>query len=231
LVSSSPSFVPSADSPPSSSSSSSSTPHHQYLNHDHQPLILSPAWIASLIPNDPAKMAEVYRETRVYRDEPSDDDERYRSTTVRRYKVNPGRYERSVVEVDDHDDRRSRYSGRPAADLLEIDRRSAVPDRPRSAFEPYGDRDRERDRYYEREFEREREPDRSRVSVFESREVDRDRDWDKRSRHSHAHSHHHHHHHDDDEIRVEKKFEERYEDPHGHEVERYRKETEYYTQA
>ncbi|KAI9162970.1 hypothetical protein HJFPF1_04565 [Paramyrothecium foliicola] len=174
-------------------------------------------------------MADVYRETRVYRDEGSDDDDRYRSTTVRRYKVNPGRYERSVVEVDD--DRRSRYSGytgRPAGELLEVDRRSAVPDRPRSAFEPYDDRS--RSVYYEREVEREspREPARSRVSVYD-READRD--WDKHSRHSHGHHHHHHHRHDSDEIRVEKRVEERFEDPHGHEVERYRKETEYYTQA
>jgi hypothetical protein len=164
-------------------------------------------------------MADIYRETRVYRDEGSDDEDRYKSTTVRRYKVNSGRYDRSVVEVDEEP--RSRYSGRPSGELLELDRRSAAPDRPRSAFEPHASRS----MYYERdEYPRE---DRSRVSVYESR--DSDRDWDKRSRHDHHH--HHHHRHDSDEIRVEKRVEERYEDPHGVEVERYRKETEYYTQA
>ncbi|KFA73168.1 hypothetical protein S40288_09759 [Stachybotrys chartarum IBT 40288] len=99
-------------------------------------------------------MGDVYRETRVFRERDDDDDDGYRSTTVRCYKVNPSR------------------------------------------------------------------DDRSRISLLDS-----DRGWDRSSRH------HHHHHHHDDEIRVEKRTEERFADPHGHEVERYRKETEYYIQA
>ncbi|KFA77253.1 hypothetical protein S40288_01300 [Stachybotrys chartarum IBT 40288] len=166
-------------------------------------------------------MGDVYRETRVFRDRDrdDDDDDGYRSTTVRRYKVNPSRYDREDRVVEVGDDHRSRYSGRTSGDLLDIERRSQVPERPRSAFEPYGDRT--RSVYAEREIIRD---DRARVSVYDVR--DGDRDWDKRSS-----RHHHHHHHHDDEIRVEKRSEERYEDPHGHEVERYRKETEYYTQA
>ncbi|KAH7325756.1 hypothetical protein B0I35DRAFT_474495 [Stachybotrys elegans] len=165
-------------------------------------------------------MGDVYRETRVYRGDSDDDDDRYKTTTtVRRYKVHPDRYERTErIEVDD--DYRSRYSGRTSGDLLELERRSAAPDRPRSAFEPYGDR--HRPGYYDRDLDRDPRDDRSRISVYEQKD---DRDWDRRSHH-----HHHHHHHDDD-IKVEKRVEERYEDPHGHEYERYRKETEYYTQV
>ncbi|UNI21216.1 hypothetical protein JDV02_007226 [Purpureocillium takamizusanense] len=162
-----------------------------------------------------------YGGPRSYRDRDSDsDDDRYRSTTVTRYKVNPGRgserFDRSErVEADD--DRRSRFSARTSGDFLDERRGPLSPsDRPRSAFEPAGDRS--RTVYYERDVERDarREPDRSRVAVF-----DGDRDWDRRSHHTRH----------DDEIKVEKKFEERFDDDHGHEVERYRKETEYYSQA
>ncbi|OAQ90256.1 hypothetical protein VFPFJ_04415 [Purpureocillium lilacinum] len=171
-------------------------------------------------------MGDVYRGhayggPRSYRDRDSDDDDdRYRSTTVTRYKVNSGRgsdrFDRSErVEVDD--DRRSRFSARTSGDFLDDRRGPLSPsDRPRSAFEPGGDRS--RTVYYERDVERDvrREPDRSRVAAY-----DGDRDWDRRSHHTRH----------DDEIKVEKKFEERFDDDHGHEVERYRKETEYYTQA
>ncbi|POR31807.1 Uncharacterized protein TPAR_07971 [Tolypocladium paradoxum] len=167
-------------------------------------------------------MGDAYRGSRVYRDRDSDsDDERYRSTTVTRYKVTPSRgggerYERSDrVEVDE--DRRSRVSGRTSGDFLDDRRGPLSPDRPRSAFEPYGS-DRSRTVYYERDAERDtrREPDRSRVSVYGG-----DREWDRRSHHGRH----------DDEIKVEKKVvEERFDDDHGHEVERYRKETEYYAQ-
>ena len=165
-------------------------------------------------------MGDAYRGARVYRDRDSDsDDDRYRSTTVTRYKVAPGRgggerYERSD-RIDVDDDRRSRFSGRTSGDFLD-DRRAALsPDRPRSAFDPHGG-DRARTFFYERDVERDvrREPDRSRVAVYED-----DREWDRRSRHGRH----------EDEIKVEKKVvEERFDDENGHEVERYRKETEYY---
>ena len=155
-------------------------------------------------------MSDVYR-SRYYSERDRDDDgstdeERVKTTTVRRYKVAaPSRNERSDRLLDVEDDRRSRVS-------------SHAPDRPRSAFEPYGDRS--RTGVYERDFERDsyRDPDRSRITVYESKESDRD--WDKRSRY----------HGRDDEVRVEKRTEEHFDD-HGRDVERYRKETEYYAQA
>lgn len=165
-------------------------------------------------------MGDAYRGTRAYRDRDSDsEDDRYRSTTVTRYKVTPSRsggerYERSDrIEVED--DRRSRFSGRTSGDFLDDRRGPLSPaDRPRSAFEPYGG-DRSRTVYYERDVERDarREPDRSRVSVYEG-----DREWDRRSHHGRH----------DDEIKVEKKVVEDRFDDDGHELERYRKETEYY---
>ncbi|KAG8410999.1 hypothetical protein J3459_016757 [Metarhizium acridum] len=156
--------------------------------------------------------------SRYYRESDSDDD-RYKRTTVTRYKVGPERhgerFERTErIEVDD--DRRSKFSARNSGDLLDA-RGPISPDRPRSAFEPYAG-DRPRTAYYERDVERDsyREPDRSRITVYESKETDRD--WDRRS----------HRGHNEEELKVEKRVEERFDDNHGHDVERYRKETEYY---
>ncbi|KHN94829.1 uncharacterized protein MAM_07248 [Metarhizium album ARSEF 1941] len=157
--------------------------------------------------------------SRYYRDSESDDD-RYKRTTVTRYKVGPDRhgerFERTErIQVDD--DRRSKFSARTSGDLLDA-RAPLSPDRPRSAFEPYNG-DRSRTVYYERDVERDnhhRDPDRSRITVFESKEADRD--WDRRS----------HRGHNEDELKIEKRVEERFDDTHGHDVERYRKETEYY---
>lgn len=158
--------------------------------------------------------------SRYYRDSDSDDD-RYKRTTVTRYKVGPDRhgerYERTErVEVDD--DRRSKYSGRTSGDFLDS-RGPLSPDRPRSAFEPHNG-DRSRTVFYERDVERDnhRDPDRSKITVFESKETERERDWDARS----------HRGRNEDEVKVEKRVEERFDDSHGHDVERYRKETEYY---
>lgn len=161
--------------------------------------------------------------SRYYRDSDSDDD-RYKRTTVTRYKVGPDRhgdrYERAErterVEVDD--DRRSRFSGRNSGDFLDT-RGPMSPDRPRSAFEPHNG-DRSRTVYYERDVERDnghRDADRSRITVYESKETDRD--WDRRS----------HRGHNEEELKIEKRVEERFDDNHGHDVERYRKETEYYS--
>lgn len=94
-----------------------------------------------------------YRHTR-YRDD-SSDDEKFKTTTVRRYKVGGGgsttRVER-IERYDDYDDdRRSRFSyrddlrdahsryGRTSGDLVEVDKRvekTYIPERPRSAFDP-----------------------------------------------------------------------------------------------
>lgn len=139
-------------------------------------------------------MPEIYRETRYTRerDESSSDDDRYKSTTVRRYKVTPNRserVERIEREVDIDDDRRSRYSaypGRSSGDLLEVDRRverTYIPERPRSAAD-YGarqgttvverkfvERD-DRDAYYHRD-DRDRS---SREFIERERVVDRDGD-------------------------------------------------------
>lgn len=165
-----------------------------------------------------ANRGHAYAGSRSYRDRDSDDDDdRYRSTTVTRYKVTPTRVTDRFERVEE-DDRRSRFSARAAADLLDDRRGPLLPaERPRSVMEPAADR--ARTVVYERDVERDvrRDPDRSRMAVY-----DADRDWDRRS---------HHTRHGDDEIKVEKKVEERFEDDHGHEIERYRKETEYYAPA
>lgn len=155
----------------------------------------------------------MYRDPRYRnRDDVSDGD--YSHTTVRRYKIKPGhdnRYENIEVE----DDHRSRFSARARDDVLEFERR---PERPRSAFAPPDDR---RAAFYERDINREfayGDPDRGRITVYEGKDSDQD---DKRSRHTHH----------EDEIRVERRYEDRYEDSLGHDVDRYRKETEYYTRA
>ena len=90
-------------------------------------------------------MPEVYRESRYTRErDPSpSDDEGYKRTTVRRYKVTPDRVERVEREVDVvEEERRSRYAPyrRSSRDeLLEVDRRTErlyIPERPRSALDP-----------------------------------------------------------------------------------------------
>ncbi|KAG6001076.1 hypothetical protein E4U43_001422 [Claviceps pusilla] len=137
--------------------------------------------------------------SRYYRDSDSEDD-RYRRTTVTRYKVAPDkhseRFERveRTERVDVDDDRRSRYSGRTSGDLL---------DAARASYSPAVDL--------------RRDADRSRITVYEGKETDRE--WDKR---------YHHGRYPADEMRVETRTEERFDDNHGHDVERYRKETEYY---
>ncbi|KAM0347706.1 hypothetical protein ACHAPU_004721 [Fusarium lateritium] len=216
-------------------------------------------------------MGDVYRDSRVYRDrewerdDGSSGDERYRKTTIRRYKVTPSRSDRfdRSSEFDDSRSHASRY-GRASGDLVEQDRRSYAPDRPHSAFEGapshasfHEDRGRDtapRSFIYDKEIERETYPppppmpmpmpmpapsqagDRPRAPVYaETKEMDRD--WERRSRFDALF--------DDDvkvenqmvrterrdngEFRVEKRVEEHIDDTHGCDVERYRKETEYYT--
>ncbi|KPM42764.1 hypothetical protein AK830_g3829 [Neonectria ditissima] len=216
-------------------------------------------------------MGDVYRDTRVYREtdrdrDSSSDDERYRSTTVRRYKVAPSssdRYERSerLTEIDD--DHRSRVSnyGRSSGDLFEPERRRSG-DRPRSAFDAYAG-DRSRGGYYEPERDRkgpprdarsfvyDKEPPREtylppppppppppagpRVTTYETKEVERVEDWDRRSRfdappfEDDVKFEKRIERRDDGDYRVEKRVEEHVDDRDGCEVERYRKETEYYS--
>ena len=148
-------------------------------------------------------MPEIYRETRYSRerDDSSSDDDKYKSTTVRRYKVTPNRserVERIEREVDVDDDRRSRYSahpGRSSGDLLDVERRverTYIPERPRSAIDYNSPRQSttvverkvverdDRDAYYHRD-----DRDRPRREYIErERVVDRDGDGypDARSR-------------------------------------------------
>ncbi|RDA90765.1 hypothetical protein CP533_3619 [Ophiocordyceps camponoti-saundersi (nom. inval.)] len=163
-------------------------------------------------------MGDTYRPSR-YRDRNGDSDEdRYHSTTVTRYKVAPSRTAERV-EVDD--DRRSRYSGR-IPEVMDDRRTQMALDRPRSEYDPQPDR--ARSLYYERDVDREvrRDPDRSRQAMYEGY---RPAIYDDRDRPSPRGTWH------EDDIRVERKFEERVDDDRGHEVERYRKETEYYVPA
>ncbi|PHH82137.1 hypothetical protein CDD82_6895 [Ophiocordyceps australis] len=157
-------------------------------------------------------MAESYRGSRYYapardrdRNSDSEDDRIRSSTTVTRYKWTPAR----AVDRYQDDDRRSRFSPRTSGDLA---------DPPRSAYESYAG-DRPRAMYYDRdvvERDARHEPDRSRP-VYETR--DGDRDWNRRLYRY------------DDDYKVEKKYEDRFDDDHGHEIERYRKETEYFAPA
>ncbi|KAK7952286.1 uncharacterized protein PG986_008014 [Apiospora aurea] len=221
-------------------------------------------------------------------DPPSSDEDKYKSTTVRRYKVGAGGSSTSRVERVDRydevdDDRRSRYSvrddfrdsrshaGRTSGDLVEVDRRTEktyLPERPRSAFDPPVERERrvvetrvehddpghrDHDRYWERETDYIREPDRrdrdNTTIVRESREtIERDQPrnyWDRQSRMPWD---------DHEDVRIEKHIERRSGDhvddtriekhverDHDHDhyshhdhpgaIERYTKETEYYTPA
>lgn len=230
------------------------------------------------------------RDYRYARDDPPPSDEdKYKSTTVRRYKVggaggsSTSRVERVERYDEVDDDRRSRYStrddfrdnrshvGRPSGEVVEVDRRTEktyLPERPRSAFDPpvererrvvekrieHDDGHRDQDRYYERETDYIREPDRrdnrdNTTVVRESREtIERDPSrnyWDRQSRmpwddhedvriekHIERRSGEH-----VDEMRIEKHVERDHDhDHHSHHdhpgaVERYTKETEYYTPA
>lgn len=98
-----------------------------------------------------------------------------------------------------------------------METRGPMPDHARPVQEPY-DADRSRMVFYEKDVERDnrRDPDRSRITVYETKETDRE--WDKRSRHGRP----------EEELRIEKRVEERFDDDRGYDVERYRKETEYY---
>ncbi|KAK7923005.1 hypothetical protein PG985_007076, partial [Apiospora marii] len=221
---------------------------------------------------------------------PSSDEDKYKSTTVRRYKVGGGggsstsRVERVERYDEVDDDRRSRYStrddfrdnrshaGRPSGEVVEVDRRTEktyLPERPRSSFDPPVERERrvvekrierdesghrDQDRYWERETDYIREPDRrdhrdNTTVIRESREtIERDPPrnyWDRQSRMPWD---------DHEDVRIEKHIERRSGDhvddmriekhverDHDHDhyshhdhpgaVERYTKETEYYTPA
>ncbi|RYP80634.1 hypothetical protein DL769_002379 [Monosporascus sp. CRB-8-3] len=200
-------------------------------------------------------MTTVYKDVRYTRERsPSSDEEKFKSTTVRRYKVDGSSVSR-IERYEDDEDARSRYShshagGRASGDLLEVDRRvertSYTPDRPRSAYDaPPSPR--------EREFEYHRDDgDRHRSLKYESREVTSPRGRERRYPWDDP---------PETEMRLEKrveKFEERrdeprdtkekelrierrvieerdpYDDHHHHhhhhhdDIERYRREVEYY---
>ncbi|OAA58936.1 hypothetical protein SPI_06138 [Niveomyces insectorum RCEF 264] len=186
----------------------------------------------------------------------SDDDDRYKKTTVRRYKVGSGHVER-VDRTDDFesDVRRQRHGGRSSSNLLSSDRRDYLPERPRSALEVVETSrrsDRERDYYNDRndgrivekrrsDFELEADAygggERSHRVVYEKtkeidREVDgrrphdRDRDRDRDSFPRAARRGGR-----DDQIVVETFSEDRRDDGHGGEIEHWHKETEYFEPA
>lgn len=140
-----------------------------------------------------------YRQTR-YKDDPSSDDEKLKTTTVRRYKVGGGgvaantRLERVERYDDIEDDRRSRYShrddlrdsishiGRTSGDVVEIDRRvekTYLPERPRSAFDPPVQRTVVEKRIIERDGPDYRDRDRDRIV---EREVEYTREPERRDR-------------------------------------------------
>ena len=153
-------------------------------------------------------MPEVYRESRYMRerDTSPSDDEGYKRTTVRRYKVAPDRVERVEREVDIvEEDRRSRYAPirrSSREDVIEVERRGVdrlyIPERPRSALDPSPhsasyverqviEREREReprDEHYTRVDRVEYRGDGARGTVVERERVeqreDRDRDDDYR---------------------------------------------------
>lgn len=136
-----------------------------------------------------------YRATR-YKDD-SDDDEKYKSTTVRRYKVGGSavggpttRVERVKRYEDYDDDRKSTYShrddfrdshshvGRRSGELVEVDKRvekTYYPERPRSAFDPPVQRTVVEKRVVEREGSDFRDRDRDRDDRY--RVVERDVDY------------------------------------------------------
>ena len=163
-------------------------------------------------------MGDVYTRESRYREyvDPPSEDEGYKRTTVRRYKVKPSREDHfENVEVDD--DYRSHYSKR--SNYPEYERR---PERPRSAFETTFD-DRQRTAFYERDvierdFANQREADRGKITVYEGDKSDLD---DRRSRYSRR----------DDDVRVERRVEYSHDDHDHHDVDHYRKETEYFSRA
>ncbi|KAK4104536.1 hypothetical protein N658DRAFT_556424 [Parathielavia hyrcaniae] len=220
-------------------------------------------------------MPEVYRESRYMRerDASPSDDEGYKRTTVRRYKVTPDRAERVEREAEVVDEeRRSRYAPVRRSSRDELVDRLYIPERPRSAYDPsphsatYVER-----QVIEREREREREPrdehytrvdrveyrgDGPRGAVVERERVverdDRDddyhrndayspRDWERRpywdrddEKETEMRLEKRVEHRDVGEVRLERRVEERRDDcyPSGPgEVERWRKETEYYEPA
>ncbi|KAI1823430.1 hypothetical protein F4861DRAFT_510197 [Xylaria intraflava] len=129
-------------------------------------------------------MAQIYRERDIRytreRSRSSSGDERHYTTT--RYKVAGGSTAR-VDRYDDDGDRLSLYSHsrsthRPAAEIVEVDRRiekTGYPDRPRSALDP----PRSSDSYH---------GDHRTVTVEYDREVERDRDYYAPERHSRSHT-------------------------------------------
>ncbi|KAL1910224.1 hypothetical protein Sste5344_003839 [Sporothrix stenoceras] len=157
----------------------------------------------------------------------SDDDERYKKKTVHRYKVGGSgdrveRVERTTT-VDRYEDKDYKPVRRSSNNLLDVvDRRDYVPERPRSAFEvTETTRRTERDRDYYG-------GGGSRVVYEKTKEIDRvdrgdrrnDRDRETRlARRA------------DDQIVVESFSEDRRDDGHGGNIERWHRETEYYEPA
>ncbi|EPE05350.1 hypothetical protein F503_02089 [Ophiostoma piceae UAMH 11346] len=151
-----------------------------------------------------------------------DDDDRYKKTTVRRYKVGPerdhveriDRTERTTIERESSPHRDPRRSSNNVLEV--VDRREYVPDRPRSAFEVS-----EISRRSERERDYYGSNHTGRVVYEKTQELERDRprDRDTYTRLQRR---------GDDQIVVESFSEDRRDDGHGGEVERWHRETEYY---
>ena len=125
-------------------------------------------------------MSTIYKERYTRERDPSPEDEKFKSTTVRRYKVTGGSSSSSRLErYEDDDDVRSRYShshvGRAPAEVYErTERTSYAPDRPRSAYDsPASPRDRDREFSYYRD-----DGDKYRSVKYESRSGERRYPWE-----------------------------------------------------
>ena len=151
-----------------------------------------------------------------------DEDDRYKKTTVRRYKVGPERdhverierTERTTLERESSPHRDARRSSNNVLEV--VDRREYVPDRPRSAFEVS-----EISRRSERERDYYGSSHTGRVVYEKTQELERDRPRD-RDTYTRVQRR------GDDQIVVESFSEDRRDDGHGGEVERWHRETEYY---
>ncbi|EFW99649.1 hypothetical protein CMQ_8017 [Grosmannia clavigera kw1407] len=159
-----------------------------------------------------------YRRDAVYSSD--ENDERYKRTTVRRYKVGHGQVERveqverERVEDDGQESWDQRGGHRSSNNMIEVDRRIYSPERPRSAV----DITEHTRRYY---------GDDGRLIVHETTK-DLDHDTGRHSRNREGLFQVQSRDERDDQIIVESYSKDRHGDGHGGEVERWHKETEYY---
>lgn len=154
-----------------------------------------------------------------------EEDDRYKVTKVRRYKVGPERdhverIERTELTTTERESSPRRDPRRSSNNVLEVvDRHEYVPDRPRSAFEVS-----EVSRRSERERDYYGSSHGGRVVYEKTQEIERDR-RDRGDTYTRLQRR------GDDQIVVESFSEDRRDDGYGGEVERWHRETEYYEPA